>query len=130
MNSPVAAVGSTPTQQLDTEDADGKFDRLPALAAELVALKLDVIVAGSTIAALAAQRATKTLPIVFVGADDPVGNGRAATHVDKILKGAKPADLPVEQPARFELEINLKTAKDSGFTIPQSVMARADELIQ
>jgi len=124
------------------EDLDGAFRTATSQRAQaLITLRNPLIVSQrKQITELAAK---SKLPAIyddreFVEAGGLMSYGanledlyrRAATYVDKILKGAKPADLPVEQPTKFELIINLKTAKQIGLTIPPNVLARADRVIR
>ena len=123
------------------EDIEGTF---PVMVRErtggLVVQPIFVGTHGSRIADLAARNRLPTMsdPMEFADAGGLMSYGpsrstlwlRAATYVDKILKGAKPADLPIEQPTKFELVINLNTAKQIGVTIPPNVLARADKVIR
>lgn len=132
-------------QLLDVRDADdlrGAFDLAAKQRAEALFVGVDGVTQGNLrlIAELAAQR---RLPAIY-GAKEFVNYGglmtygvsdqymyhRAASFVDRILKGARPAELPVEQPSRFELVFNLKTAKTLGLRIPPSLLLRADQVIE
>jgi ABC-type uncharacterized transport system substrate-binding protein len=123
--------------ELASAVAAAKANRADAL------LALSAPVLGERLAQLAELAAQHRLPAIYVrrefaeaggllayGPSFPDNYRRAATYVDKILKGAKPADLPVEQPTKIELVINLRTAKALGLTIPQSLLQRADQVIE
>jgi putative tryptophan/tyrosine transport system substrate-binding protein len=124
------------------EDLPTLFDAARRQRAEALVVGLDGVTQGNLrpIAELAAkQRLPSIYPekayanlggLITYGTSDYEMYHRAATFVDKIFKGAKPGDLPVEQPTKFELVINLKTAKALGLTIPPSLLGRADEVIQ
>jgi ABC-type uncharacterized transport system substrate-binding protein len=124
------------------EDLRGAFDAAAKQRAEALVVGLDSVTQANLrpIAELAAQQRLPSIypakDYVHVGGLMTYGSSdfhmyhRAATFVDKILKGAKPADLPVEQPTKFELVINLKTVKALGLTIPPSMLLRADQVIE
>ena len=131
-----------PLEARSPNDFQRAFAAMSAKRAGALLVLVDVMLATNRtrLADLAAQ---SRLPAMY-GAREPVEAGflmsygantpdlfrRAAIYVDKILKGAKPGDLPIEQPTKFELVVNLKTAKALGLTIPPAVLARADEVIQ
>jgi putative tryptophan/tyrosine transport system substrate-binding protein len=131
-------------QRLDVRGAgefESTFSAMEKQHADAVVVSVDALfyLHGQAIAELAAkQRLPSAGPKEFAeaggligyGANRSVGWRRAAYFVDRILKGAKPADLPVEQPTKFELVINLKTGKALGLTLPSAILVRADQVIQ
>jgi putative ABC transport system substrate-binding protein len=125
-----------------TDELEGAFAAMTRERASALLVAVDVIFAlhARRIADLAAKR---HLPAMYGSSEHVEAGGlisyapnipdvfrRAATYVDKVLKGAKPGDLPVEQPTKLELVINLKTAKALGLTIPPSLLLRADQVIE
>jgi putative ABC transport system substrate-binding protein len=124
----------------DVGDFEDAFSEMRAAGA---VLQLDDVLFTSYRRQLVELAARNQLPVMYpsrgfvdagglmaYGVDLPDHYRRAATYVDKILKGTKPADLPVQQPTKLELVINLKTAKALGLTVPPSILARADEVIE
>jgi putative ABC transport system substrate-binding protein len=123
------------------EDIAPAFDALKSQADALYVVVDQLVLAN--LAQIAGLAASMRLPTVFpdrsnvqagglmsYGASIPTLFQRAAEYVDKILRGAKPSDLPVEQPTKFELVINMKTAKELGLTIPQTLLVATDEVIE
>ena len=131
-----------PVQVLDRASAEGAFSSIKQQRADA----LLVVLGGPThgyrerVAELAVRNRLPTVAtlkeftrdggLISYGPDRPAAFRRAASFVDRILKGANPGDLPIELPTKYELAINLKTAKALGLTIPQSLLVRADEVIQ
>jgi putative ABC transport system substrate-binding protein len=113
------------------ERPDALVNRLPATSFSDHYKRVAELAARSRLPAIASGRSwVEAGGLVSYGSDLDERYRRAATYVDKILKGAKPADLPVEAPTKFELVINLNTAKQIGLAIPPNVLARADRVIK
>ena len=123
-------------------DLDGAFSTMTKAHVDALVVLLDAALASYRIR-IVELAAKSHLPAMYpllefaeagglMAYATPTADGyrRAATYIDRILKGARPGDLPVEQPTKFELVINLKTAKALGLTIPPSLLARADEIIE
>ena len=131
-----------PLEARDPKEIDSAFAAMTRERAGALIVLVDVMLSDhrTRIADLAAKRRLPTVSgvrefaeagaLMSYGSNLPDQFRRAATFVDKILKGAKPADLPVEQPTRSELVINMKTAKALGLTFPQSILIRVDQVIQ
>jgi ABC-type uncharacterized transport system substrate-binding protein len=128
---------------LDSKDIETAFQAASKGRAEAVLMMVTGGVANSQRPQIAELAVKSRLPAIYRNREDVEAGGlmtygvnvndldrRAATYVDKILKGAKPADLPVEQPIKFEFIVNLKAAKQIGLTIPPNVLARADKVIR
>jgi putative ABC transport system substrate-binding protein len=126
-----------------SDDLDGAFASIIRERSAALVVLPDPLLAGFLRGRIAELATRNRLPaactfkeqaefgcLLSYGPSLPVNYRRAAAYVDKILKGAKPGDLPIEQPTKFELVINLKTAKALGLTIPQSLLLRADEVIE
>ena len=135
-------IGFQPLVLKSVDEIDGAFQSMVKERAGAVIVQplFSVLGQGPRIAALAVKNRIPTISdgfqlveqggLMFYGPDSVAAYQRAATFVDKILKGRKPADLPAEQPTKFQFIINLKTAKQMGLTIPQSMLFRADRVIK
>ena len=139
---PILGLTLQSVEMRDRKDIDAAFAAIIRERAEGVIVDSDYVTAGNK-TRMVEFTAANRLPAMYtwkmyVDAGGLMSYGpsfyelwrHAATYVDKILRGAKPADLPVEQPTRYELVVNLKTAKELGVTIPQSILARVDEVIE